>query len=65
MALSQVIKEPGGSRWLAPARDHAPIEQQALLLHTGDKNPAAAAFMTFLKSPAAVKIIKSYGYEVR
>jgi molybdate transport system substrate-binding protein len=65
VALSQVIDEPGGSRWVVPAADHAPIEQQAVLLKTGEKNPAARAFVTFLKSPAAIAIIKRYGYEVR
>jgi molybdate transport system substrate-binding protein len=64
VAQSQVINEPGGSRWLVPSSDYAPIEQQAVLLHTGDNNPAAKAFMAFLKSPAAVMIIKRYGYEV-
>lgn len=63
VALSQVVNVRGGSRWLAPATDHAPIIQQAVLLYTGDKNPAAHAFMTFLKSPEAVAIIKRYGYE--
>lgn len=65
VALSQVIDEPGGSRWLVPAADHAPIQQQAVLLRTGEQNPAARAFLTFLKSPAAIAIIKRYGYEVR
>jgi molybdate transport system substrate-binding protein len=65
VALSQVIDEPGGSRWLVPAADHAPIAQQAVLLKTGEKSPAARAFLTFLKSPDAVAIIKRYGYEVR
>jgi molybdate transport system substrate-binding protein len=65
VALSQVINEPGGSRWLVPTSDHEPIEQQAVLLLTGQKNPAAAAFLKFLKSPQAVAIIKRYGYEVR
>jgi len=65
VALSQVIDQPGGSRWLVPATDHAPIHQQAVLLRTGEKNPAARAFLTFLKSPAAIAIIKRYGYEVR
>lgn len=63
VALSQVIDQPGGSRWLVPAADHAPIQQQAVLLRTGEKNPAARAFLTFLKSPAAIAIIKRYGYE--
>jgi molybdate transport system substrate-binding protein len=65
VALSQVVNESGGSRWLVPAADHEPIDQQAILLRTGEKNPAAKAFLTFLKSPAAVAIIKRYGYEVR
>jgi molybdate transport system substrate-binding protein len=65
VAQSQVINEPGGSRWLVPAADHAPIEQQAVLLKTGEKNPAARAFLVFLRSPAAITIIRRYGYEVR
>jgi molybdate transport system substrate-binding protein len=65
VALSQVINEPGGSRWLVPATLHAPIDQQAILLFAGQKNPAAKAFLAFLKGPQAVAIIKRYGYEVR
>ena len=65
VALSQVINDPSGSRWLVPASDHAPIDQQAILLWTGDKNPAARAFISFLKGPQAREIIKRYGYEVR
>lgn len=65
VALSQVINEPGGSRWLVPAADHASIDQQAILLFSGQKNPAAKAFLAFLKGPQATAIIKRYGYEVR
>jgi molybdate transport system substrate-binding protein len=65
VALSQVINEAGGSRWLVPATLHAPIDQQAVLLFTGQKNPAAFAFLKFLRSPKAVEIIKRYGYEVK
>jgi molybdate transport system substrate-binding protein len=65
VALSQVIDEPGGSRWLVPANLHAPIDQQAILLFTGQKNLAARAFLAFLKGPQATAIIKKYGYEVR
>ena len=65
VALSQVIDDPSGSRWLVPTSDYAPIDQQAILLFTGAKNPAATAFMGFLKGPEARAIIKRYGYEVR
>jgi molybdate transport system substrate-binding protein len=65
VALSQVIQEPGGSRWLVPQADYAPIEQQAILLLSGQKNPAATAFIAFLKTPQARAIIRRYGYEIR
>jgi molybdate transport system substrate-binding protein len=64
VAYSQVINQNGGSRWLVPSGDHAPINQQAILLYTGAKNPAAKAFLDFLKNSAAVAIIRKYGYEV-
>ena len=65
VALSQVIDKPGGSRWLVPESLHAPIEQGAVLLATGDKNPAARKFLAFLNSPQAKTIIRKYGYGVR
>jgi len=65
VALSQVVGERGGSRWLVPASNHTPIEQQAVLLKTGANSAAAKAFLTFLKSGEAKAIIKRYGYEVR
>ena len=65
VALSQVISVPGGSRWLVPENDHTAIEQQAILLKPGQNNPAARAFLAFLKGPQAVAIIRKYGYEVR
>ena len=65
VALSQVITVAGGSRWIVPARLHTPIDQQAVLLKTGEKNPAAAAFVKYLKSRAALAIIKRYGYATR
>lgn len=65
VAQSQVINVSGGSRWLVPVTLHKPIDQQAVLLWTGAKNPVAAAFVKFLKGPEAVAIIKHYGYEIR
>jgi molybdate transport system substrate-binding protein len=65
VALSQVVDEPGGSRWLVPTNLYAPIDQQAILLTTGQDNAAAKAFLAFLKGPQAKAIIRRYGYEVR
>jgi molybdate transport system substrate-binding protein len=65
VALSQVINHTEGSRWIVPATDHTPIDQQAVLLKTGADNVAAKAFLQFLKSSEAKAIIRRYGYEVR
>ncbi|WP_293679317.1 molybdate ABC transporter substrate-binding protein [uncultured Phenylobacterium sp.] len=64
VALSQVVAGQGGSRWLVPPANHTPIDQQAVLLKTGVANPAAAAFMAFLKTAEAKAVIRKYGYEV-
>ncbi len=65
VALSQVIDKPGGSRWTVPETLHKPIDQGAILLFTGDKNPAARAFLKFLRGPEAKAIILRYGYTVK
>ena len=62
VALSQVVAETSGSRWVAPEADHAPIEQQAVLLKTGQADPAAKAFLAFLKGPEARRLIRKFGY---
>lgn len=62
IALSQVSMASGGSRWIVPARLHTPIDQQAVLLKSGEKNPAARAFIRYLKSRAARAIIRRFGY---
>ena len=64
VALSQVINVAGGSRWMVPASLHKPIDQGAILLFTGEKNPAARAFLQFLRGPEGKAIIRRYGYQV-
>ncbi len=65
VAASQVVDVPGGSRWMVPAKLHAPIEQAAVELKTGAANPAAAAFIKFMRGPEARAIIRRYGYIIR
>ena len=65
VALSQVYQDgqlSSGSAWIVPAELHSPIKQDALILKQGEHNPAAAAFMAYMKSEKAAAIIKSYGY---
>jgi len=64
VALSQVVSRKGGSRWLVPQADYPPITQDAVLLKPGRDSPGARAFLDFLSSLEAVKIIESFGYGV-
>lgn len=67
VALSQVLeggKLKGGSAWVVPAANHAPIVQDAVLLKRGAGNPAAEAWMALLHSAGAKDLIRSYGYAV-
>lgn len=63
VALSQVVDDKTGSRWVVPQGLYTPIRQDAVLLKKGADNPAATAFMDFLKGPEAKAIIEAYGYE--
>ena len=51
-----------GSRWDVPQHLYAPIRQDAILLQAGAGNEAARAFLGFLKSAQARRIIERYGY---
>jgi molybdate transport system substrate-binding protein len=67
VALSQVFAEgrlTRGSAWIVPARFHTPIQQDAVLLKTGQDNAAATALMAYLQSDTARAIIRAYGYEL-
>jgi molybdate transport system substrate-binding protein len=59
VAYSQVKawKGTAGSAWIIPTDYYAPIDQAAVLLKKGESNPAAKAFLDFLKSDAARKVI--------
>ena len=62
VAASQVVGKPGV--WRVPASLHEPIRQDAVLLRSGENQPAAVEFMEFLRSPAAVSVIEAAGYGV-
>lgn len=73
VALSQVIqvsqvmesgKLKSGSMWLVPSELHSPLKQDAVLLLRARDNPAALAFMAFLKTDASRATIRSFGYEI-
>lgn len=62
VAASQVLGK--ADQWLVPTELHEPIAQGAVLLKTGESNPAALAFLDFLKSDEAVAVIEASGYSV-
>jgi len=65
IALAQVLATPEadrGSWWQVPADLHDPIDQQAVLLKTAEKNEAARAFLKFLQTPEALKVVHDLGY---
>jgi molybdate transport system substrate-binding protein len=66
VALSQVLKDGKieGSAWIVPGKLYAPILQDVVILDKGKSNPAALAFLKYLKSDKAQAVIKSYGYEL-
>lgn len=67
LAWSQVRawKKDPGTTWIIPAQDYAPIEQAAVLLKRGKDNPAAQAYLAFLRSAVARRLIEDAGYAVK
>lgn len=66
VALSQVMKDgrlDKGSAWIVPANLYPPIRQDAVILAKGRNNPAAGAWIHYLKGKKAAAIINSFGYE--
>jgi molybdate transport system substrate-binding protein len=65
VALSSIIKREDnrkGSAWIVPSELYTPLRQDAVLLSRAETNPAAQAFLAFLKSAEARDIIAGYGY---
>ena len=51
-----------GSYWLVPQTLYGEIRQDAVLLKAGAKNPAAQAWLDFLKGDAAKALMRGFGY---
>lgn len=70
VALAQVRQwlrrrpEAAGSLWPVPADCHEPVVQQAVLLKRGADNPAAQAFLDFLRQPETRQFIEAAGYRL-
>lgn len=62
VALSQLVGQTGGSRWLVPQALYSEIRQDAVLLKSGAGDEVAKAFLAFLKSSGARAIIEKLGY---
>lgn len=65
VALSQVYKNgqlTSGSAWFIPDSDYKPIRQDAVILKSGESNPAARALLAYLQGPSALAIMASLGY---
>jgi len=67
VAHSQVLSsniQQLGSRWDVPPTLHDPVIQEAVLLKQGATNPAAQAFLEYIKTPLAQAIIREHGYGI-
>lgn len=62
VALSQIVANNDGSRWIVPGNLYAPIRQDAVLLKRGEANPAAKDFLAFLKGQEATQVKAKFGY---
>ena len=67
VALSQISeggKPASGSFWRVPQDLYDPIRQDAALLVRGSSNPAARAFLDYLRGAAARELIRAAGYDL-
>ena len=62
LALSPAMKSEGGKYYLVPEESHLPLEQAYALLKHSMANSTATSFYNFISSPAAITILKYYGF---
>ena len=63
-SLKSPVLAGRGTQQIVPASLHSPLVQGAILTKRGAGNPAAHAFMKFLRSAAARNVFARYGYDV-
>ncbi len=63
LALAPSMKEKGRYA-VIPADDYPPIVQAAVILKSSKQSVLAQKFMDYVKSPAIVELMKSYGFAV-
>jgi molybdate transport system substrate-binding protein len=61
LALSSLIAAGIEPTWLVPASEHPPLDQVAVLLERGRRNPAAVAYLEFLRGPVARELLLAAG----
>jgi molybdate transport system substrate-binding protein len=54
--------QAAGSYWLIPANTHQPIDQGAVIIKASPNREAAKAFLDFLRTPAARRVMRQYGF---
>ena len=65
VALAMAVAYPGDAAYVMVSADyHAPIRQDATLLNRGRDNPAALAFIDFLRGIDARRIVAEAGFEL-
>ena len=65
LSQAQLLAQNSSLNFLTiPQAWYQPIQQQAILLQSGQHNPAALAFLAFLKTEQAKAIIQDHGYKL-
>lgn len=54
-----------GRWWLVPEDWHEPLDQGAILTREGTRNPAAVAYLRFLRGAEARKVLQEFGFPER
>ncbi len=62
IALSQIVTNNDGSRWLVDQKYYTPIKQDAVLTKKGELSAAAKDFLAFLRGPEAKAVKEKFGY---